>query len=148
MFKNNSKKIKEKEIIDFLENKFSKIDKSLENKIFDIMKTKKVMVLQNLDYGIQNINTQYLCEKQKLDKLLEKKEHLHIYLQNCKSEYLKELEKNVNPELLCQICYENRINLVLLPCGHTFCSKCLNDTVTQCFNCRSNIEKRTKIYNN
>ena len=67
-------------------------------------------------------------------------------LESTKKDFIENLNRNINPNLLCQICFENRINLVLTPCGHTFCNDCLTDNINQCFNCRKTIDSRFKIY--
>jgi len=43
-------------------------------------------------------------------------------------------------ELICKICFENNINIVLLPCGHTHCSKCINYKIIKCPFCDLEIE--------
>lgn len=40
---------------------------------------------------------------------------------------LKELEK-INLEHKCVICYDARISVCLVPCGHTFCLGCIEKT--------------------
>jgi hypothetical protein len=45
-----------------------------------------------------------------------------------------------NIETACKICYENKVNIVLIPCGHTQCSKCINCKTTMCPFCFEPIE--------
>lgn len=33
--------------------------------------------------------------------------------------------KNKEDETLCKICYKNKINNALMPCGHLYCSDCI-----------------------
>lgn len=53
----------------------------------------------------------------------------------------------------CVICYENTISEALIPCGHTFCSKCIQKTHTSsnsiqrvCMTCRAAYTNKIKIY--
>jgi hypothetical protein len=47
--------------------------------------------------------------------------------------------------LECPICMDNICDNVLLPCGHLFCSNCLNQ-FTQCPTCRIHILSKRKLY--
>ena len=40
---------------------------------------------------------------------------------------------------------ENDINICLIPCGHTFCSKCIKKT-DKCYICNSDIFMKQKIF--
>ena len=44
----------------------------------------------------------------------------------------------------CPICFDNNINICLVPCGHTFCSEC--DIRFKCAICRTNILSKQKLY--
>lgn len=46
---------------------------------------------------------------------------------------------------LCSICYENKINICCIPCGHTYCDRCISNAVN-CYSCRSHIIRTNKIY--
>ena len=53
----------------------------------------------------------------------------------------------------CAICYENSVSEVLVPCGHTFCSKCIEQTngptssqYHKCMTCRTPYTNKVKIY--
>lgn len=50
-----------------------------------------------------------------------------------------------NEDNNCPICYENKINSCCIPCGHTYCDKCIKNT-NNCFICRRNISKNIKIF--
>ena len=45
----------------------------------------------------------------------------------------------------CTICMENDVNMCLIPCGHTFCSKCLKKT-DKCYICTSDIFMKQKMF--
>tara|TARA_E500000178_G_scaffold22251_1_gene20744 strand:- start:1167 stop:1487 length:321 start_codon:yes stop_codon:yes gene_type:complete len=45
----------------------------------------------------------------------------------------------------CTICMENDVNVCIVPCGHTFCSKCIKDA-NRCFICNSDIFMKQKMF--
>ncbi len=45
----------------------------------------------------------------------------------------------------CPICYENKINSCCIPCGHTYCDKCIKNT-NNCYICRRNVSRNIKIF--
>ena len=56
-------------------------------------------------------------------------------------------EKEINNEsLLCSICYENKINCANIPCGHTFCERCVSKGDNKCAMCREPVHNYLKIY--
>ena len=65
-------------------------------------------------------------------------------IESTKLQLIDSIKREINPDLLCQICYENRVNIVITPCGHTFCDKCLGNSLV-CYSCRGNIEKSTRF---
>ena len=46
-------------------------------------------------------------------------------LEIIKKNYITHLQKNINPDFLCNICFAERVNIVINPCGHLFCLKCV-----------------------
>ena len=59
----------------------------------------------------------------------------------------KEIDNNKKIDNLCSICLENKINICCIPCGHTYCDKCIRSTYAyNCFICRKNITNTVKIY--
>lgn len=67
------------------------------------------------------------------------------------SEFIKEGTKEmVGPDAKpnsCTICFENEINHCFVPCGHTFCEKCIKKSSTKkCMSCRTEIQKTIKIF--
>jgi hypothetical protein len=138
----------ELEILTFLENKFSNIDNNLKKQLFGILKNKQIKELNNINFAIENIKNTALIEKKKLDELLEIKKNIGAYLKSHETKYIKELTKKVNPDFLCNICYENRCNLVLNPCGHIFCDKCYTSNEKLCYICREKPDNCIKIFHN
>ena len=136
---------KELEILEFLENKFKNIDSDLKTKIYGILKNKELTELRDINFAIENLRTTYIVERKNIDKLLHVKDNIHNYLKNVKNEYVSKLEKDINPELQCQICFENRLDIVLNPCGHMFCLKCFKDNKIF-FNFRKEVTSIIKVY--
>lgn len=151
--KYNSKSISEKiekelEVLEFLENKFSKLDSNTEEKIYGVMKNKHIKEINNLNFAIESLKSNYSIEKKKLDELLKIKNNLNLFLKENESNYISNIKKEINPDLLCNICYENRMNLVLNPCGHIFCDKCFKETNKTCYICRKFVTNSIKVFIN
>jgi len=49
-------------------------------------------------------------------------------------------------EPLCAICFNESIQLALVPCGHTFCATCCKRQITACFICRVNVREKIKLF--
>lgn len=136
---------KEIELLEFFENKIKRMDSDTKNKLFGILKNEQLKELQSINYAIDTLKTNYSIERRNIEKLFAIKENIHKYLENTKTQYLKKLEKDVNPELQCQICYENRLDIVLNPCGHMFCHNCFKDN-DKCFVCRKDVNNIIKVF--
>jgi hypothetical protein len=135
----------ELELLEFFENKIKKMDSNTKNKLFGVLKNEQLKELESINYAIQTLKTNYSIEHRNIEKLFSLKANIHKYLESTKVEYLKNLEKDINPELQCQICYENRLDIVLNPCGHMFCYKCFKDS-DKCFNCRKPVTSIIKVF--
>jgi hypothetical protein len=145
----NANKIKkELELLDFLEKKISKIDSNIEKKIYGVLKKKRINELNNLNFAIESLKSNYAIEKKNLDELLKIKKNLTLFLKQNESDYISNIKKQINPDLLCNICYENRINLVLNPCGHIFCDNCFKNSEKTCYICRKCVVNSIKIFIN
>ena len=114
------------------------INKKKEKVIISSIKQSKLNEIGLLDYSIKNISTKLVIMK----KMLSDNES---NLENSRKEFVEQIKREVNPDLLCQICFDSRINIILTPCGHTFCTECLGNSTT-CFNCRTTIEKAFKLF--
>ena len=52
-------------------------------------------------------------------------------------------------EMLCGVCLTNEKDTALVPCGHTFCHICANNSrITICPICRTPISNRQRFYLN
>tara|TARA_B110001469_G_C9635607_1_gene318668 strand:+ start:73 stop:507 length:435 start_codon:yes stop_codon:yes gene_type:complete len=114
------------------------IPKKKKKELISSIKQSKLNEIGLLDYSIKNISTKLVIMK----KMLSDNEN---NLENSRKEFVEQIKREVNPDLLCQICFDNRINVILTPCGHTFCKECLGNSIT-CFNCRSTIDKPFKLF--
>ena len=114
------------------------LPKKVQNEIINSIKQSKLKEIELLDFSINNLQTQLLIIKKM-------KEEEIGNIENTKRELIHTLKKEINPEILCSICFENIVNIVLTPCGHTFCDTCLGIT-KECYSCRGVIEKKYKIY--
>ena len=54
-------------------------------------------------------------------------------------------EKNSVNKMECSICMNHDINVCCVPCGHSFCHKCIKTTET-CFICQQPVFMKQKIY--
>ena len=63
---------------------------------------------------------------------------------------VNEIMKPENTEKkMCSVCFDNEINMALIPCGHTFCKGCSEidrSRYAKCPQCRTQINARIKIY--
>ena len=46
----------------------------------------------------------------------------------------------------CKICFDRVIDVMCLPCCHTYCERCSNN-MKKCFICNTNVAEKVKIYN-
>ena len=138
----------ELEILTFLENKFSKIDNKLEKQIYCIFKNKHIRELNDLNFAIENIKNNYLIEKKNLEELVKIKNNIGNFIKNNEKIYIEKLKKKINPDYLCNICYENPCNIVLNPCGHIFCDNCYSNEQNNCYICRKQASNCIKIFHN
>ena len=124
--------------MEYLKDETLYISKKNEKEIIKALKRKRLMEIELLDYSINNLSTQLIL----INKMVKDKVNS---LDNRRKEYIEKIKKEINPDLLCQICFSNRIDIILTPCGHTFCSDCIGDS-KECFNCRGSIEKSYKVF--
>ena len=59
----------------------------------------------------------------------------------------KFVDNGMNDKVTCKICYTNKVNTCINPCGHLFCDMCLNNLAdNSCPLCRNNMIGKIKIY--
>ena len=91
---------------------------------------------------------------QKKDSLEIEQENISRKLNGLRKLILTGVKEIVKPEDLnkkmCPVCFEREVNMVLLPCGHTYCKECSADIdrtrYAKCPQCRSNVNSRVKIF--
>lgn len=69
------------------------------------------------------------------------KKKIENEIKKCTTEYSK------YSSLDCKICFDNLIEVILLPCGHCYCHNCSNN-MTKCYICQQEIKSKHKIYKN
>lgn len=109
-----------------------------QNEIIKSIRKSKIKEIELLNYSINNLQTQLLVLK-KLERDTSKN------IEETKGELIQSIKRDINPDLLCPICFEKRVDIVLTPCGHTFCQECLGNTL-ECYSCRGNINTKHRIY--
>jgi hypothetical protein len=55
------------------------------------------------------------------------------------------LEDHKNDSLSCPICLDSKVNIVLVPCGHTVCNDC-KDMINDCPICREPIKFKQQVF--
>jgi hypothetical protein len=79
-------------------------------------------------------------------KILKLKDTM-LYIKTQMNEIDEDINFSKKSSCLCNICDENKINICLIPCGHTFCNICLSKTIGNlCPYCRENINFHNKLF--
>lgn len=104
-------------------------------------KNNKIKELETLNSTIEFLgHHKKICE-QEIEKKTKCKENLDLKIHKCKTEYGK------YANLDCKICFDNLIEIILIPCGHCYCEKCTTN-MTHCYICQQQIINKYKIYKN
>jgi len=67
-------------------------------------------------------------------------DRMNTIVKHRKRQYIKTKDK-----MECTICMENRVNCVLIPCGHVYCSDCVQSS-NICPHCRTEFTQVQKLY--
>lgn len=67
-----------------------------------------------------------------------------VYFQK-KSEIATNEADKAKAPLLCRVCWSNKIDIVVVPCGHVLCHQCSCD-ISRCPFCRVRLSKKIKMY--
>jgi hypothetical protein len=62
-----------------------------------------------------------------------------------KNKIIDDLKIKNNEINKCSICLDNPISYCCIPCGHTYCTDCINKT-NNCYICRGIISNKLKLY--
>ena len=100
------------------------------SKVLSLVKKRKINYINELSKSIEILKYNQLIEFKKLDEL------------NC---YITHRETELKNRYNCKICFDSHISTVLIPCGHMYCSNCV-ENITNCYYCRQQIEKKQKLY--
>ena len=83
--------------------------------------------LRMLEYTMNNLERQIVIKKKDFNT------------------YLSDLNSKLTSKYECSICFDNPKEIVLVPCGHSFCEQCFVNSNT-CFICRTVTIHKQKIY--
>ena len=113
-------------------------------------KNNKIKELETLNTTIENLKLFQTELKTKNTDLQNENTILLENLNNFKynsEEVINKIKKygKILNTLECSICMDNVCDNILLPCGHLFCSICL-DHFKQCPTCRIHILSKRKLY--
>jgi len=113
-------------------------------------KNNKIKELETLNTTIENLKLFQSELESKNTNLQNENTILLENLNNFKynsEEVINKIKKygKILNTLECSICMDNVCDNILLPCGHLFCSTCL-DQFKQCPTCRIHILSKRKLY--
>lgn len=168
LFKGKSKRIKEE--IEILQTEISTSNEmislhyqlllsynNLLNSHSDLFKNVNLCIPFNDDQEIMIIKNNIVEKHQKIEektyqnmmlntKILKLKDTM-LYIKTQTNEIDEDINFSKKSPCLCNICDENKINICLIPCGHTFCNICLSKTIGNlCPYCRENINFHNKLF--
>ena len=93
----------------------------------------------------QNKKLLYINENQ--NKIINDLETLHYSpkLLEIRNNIINELKKELEEKNKCTICFNNTISHCCNPCGHTYCTDCIDKT-NNCYICRAIIRNKIKLF--
>ena len=159
---NNIKKLLKKttEEMLLLEEELEKVIKKYDNNkntILNVRETyreeKDKELLEKFEKIFDEMNNNYI-ERNDIEKKLKKYIESGIKL-NILLKISNDIKSLINGSNTCSVCLNNEINKVLIPCGHTFCDKCIkkndlhyrnNNRRSCCPICRKEIVNDNNIY--
>lgn len=157
--KNNddiSEVIKEYESFKTDINKFNDLVKEANN-IYDNLSTKtqisdikhKLIISQNILLKNENKTNIRDFETSIDEKIIDLNNRLtnnNNRLSNFKKLVMKCMGNEKIDYNMCNVCVTNKINICINPCGHTFCSVCVEKMNSKCGMCRGKIDAKIKMY--
>lgn len=138
------------EVMDSFESKVLTFPFHTSDHIQDYVNAKKVFLEKRkplLDSALEAMKAQIISLTEKSSTTAS---NLDIYKHFLRTGTSEMLGNNIKPNL-CSVCFENQVDKCIVPCGHTFCSKCVDKSlrsgpVQSCMSCRAPIEKTVKIF--
>jgi hypothetical protein len=93
----------------------------------------------------ENKKLLYINENQ--NKIINDLETLHYSpkLLEIRNNIINELKKELEEKNKCSICFNNTISHCCNPCGHTYCTDCIDKT-DNCYICRAIIHNKIKLF--
>ncbi len=108
-------------------------------KVQDTYKNEKDKeLLTNFESIFDNLNNNYI-ERNDIENKLKKYIDLGIK-NNIFFKIINDVKSLIHTNNVCSICIHNQINRVLIPCGHTFCDKCVKKNENR-YNNRNNYRR-------
>lgn len=87
------------------------------------------------------ISNAYLAHK----KIVEENKNTHLLKIRQLVKTYKTI-KEVNSTHICPICLSSNVESFLIPCGHTFCDKCIKKIRLSCFICRQEVQRVSQLF--
>jgi hypothetical protein len=97
--------------------------------------------LNGIKHLQKNIDNLIFHKKEELKICYKKINEFNSMVRQC-----FENEEEINLKNKCSVCVSYTINSCLNPCGHVFCSNCINKMKNKCAMCRTNINSVIKMY--
>ena len=104
-------------------------------KLFSIIPSKTTTINSIINNSLSGLYNYYSPKKQ---------EDKNKIINDLKIQ-LEDKDKIINETNKCSICLDNIISNCCIPCGHTYCTSCINKT-NNCYICRTIIKNKIKIY--
>lgn len=120
--------------IEIINNKPKKISNEDEQIIYNLLKNKYKKKINEQKKILEILEYNKIIKQKELE---DRFKNISIDIENQQ----KEIKKKLN---YCQICFDNDIDTVLVPCGHSYCNECIKNS-NACFFCRANISKKQHI---
>ena len=48
--------------------------------------------------------------------------------------------------IICPICFNEKVDQYLQPCGHTYCGECIKKVTNRCFSCNQTVTKKSRLF--
>jgi len=116
------------------------------NNAMDLERLKNYLFITKTDYQKSMFD---ICERID-EKIIDETAKLAL-INDCIGLYKRtlvsfETDKKIFNKYKCTICYEKEVNMIMIPCGHTFCKDCSEKATRKCFACKGEVTGRTNIY--
>tara|TARA_Y100000741_G_C18191549_1_gene533743 strand:+ start:75 stop:551 length:477 start_codon:yes stop_codon:yes gene_type:complete len=99
---------------------------------------------------VKNIENNFNHNTINYDFIIDSLKKKNLSLTNQNSTHIQknqELQQKLNEVNLCEICFENKKNILCVPCNHiSICSTCSNHINSKCPICRTPVTETKKVY--